>query len=101
MEPHLDDTVIGRFEHIQGDIADLVRRVNTRFGTLFRAEAAEVTPQSELGWHAMPNDIRRGIKRDLDIRFESALANSPALRRLLARADAIHARYLEANERHR
>jgi hypothetical protein len=73
--------------------------VNTRFGTLFRAEAAEVTPLSELGWHAMPNEIRTRIKADLERSFEETLKGSVSLRRLLSRAEAVHARYKDHDER--
>lgn len=47
----------------------------------------------------MPNEIRTRIKNDLERRFEDVLNKSPSLRRLLARAEAVHARYEERDER--
>ncbi|MDR9395854.1 MAG: hypothetical protein RI571_16350, partial [Roseovarius sp.] len=55
--------------------------------------------RDELGWHAMPNEIRTRIKSDLERRFEDALSGSASLRRLLLRAEAVHARYEERDER--
>lgn len=99
VEPRLNHIVIGRFEAVHNDLAGLVDRVNARFRTTFRSKASEDAPQSELGWHAMPNDIRDGIKRDLATRLDAELAGSPALRRLVARAEAVHDRYGETDER--
>lgn len=99
VEPWLDHAVIGRFEKVRGDVAGLVERVNARFGTSFRSKAEQIAPQPELGWHAMPNEIRERIKRDLEGRFDAALAGSASLRRLLDRAEAVHARFGEADER--
>lgn len=99
VEPTLDHTVIGQFECVRDDLEGLVERVNARFGTDFQTQATYTAPKSELGWHAMPNDVRDRIKHDLEVRFTSELDASPALRRLLARAGAVHARYGEADDR--
>ncbi len=93
--------VIARFEHVRRDVDELVRRVNERFGTTFHAEPIAMTPQPELGWHAMPNQLRDGIKETLSARFDAALSRSPRLRRTFRRANAVHARYCEADERAR
>jgi len=99
VERRLDHIVIGRFEIVRDDLAGLVERVNARFGTNFQSKATKETPPPELGWHAMPNEIRDRIKLNLDARFDTELAGSPALRRLVARSNAVHARYRKADER--
>lgn len=91
--------MIGRFEIVRDDLAGLVERVNARFGTNFQSKATKETPEPELGWHAMPNELRNRTKLDLDARFDTELAGSPALSRLVARANAVHARYRKADER--
>lgn len=99
VEQVLDQIVIGRFERVCNDIEGLVERVNARFGTTFKTQMRGAPPQAELGWHALPTDIREGIKRDLAARFEAEIAGSFSLRRLVARAEAVHARYGEVDER--
>ena len=47
----------------------------------------------------MPNEIRTRIKADLERSFDEALSGSASLRRLLARAEAVHARYKDHDER--
>ena len=98
VEPRLADVVIGRFEIVKNDLTGLVERVNIRFSTDFQTHAKIPAPRSELGWHAMPNEIRNRIKRDLEDQFETQLDASSSLRRLLRRAEAVHARYGEADE---
>ena len=94
VEPTLDHAVIGRFETVRNDVRGLVVRVNARFGTDFgTTDEGGTAPRGELGWHAMPNEIRTRIKADLERSFEEALSGSASLRRLLARAEAVHARY--------
>lgn len=99
LEPHLDYCVIGRFEKVQDDIGSLIQRVNARFGADFSAEEGNSGHGHELGWHAMPNAVRDGIKADLETRFNEAIATSHNLRRLVARAEAVHSRYVDADER--
>lgn len=98
VEPTLDHAVIGRFEVVRNDVPGLITRVNARFGTDFRTGGGSAE-REELGWHAMPNEIRTRIKSDLERRFEDALSGSASLRRLLSRAEAVHARYEERDER--
>lgn len=99
VEPHLNAVVIGRFESVREDIAPLVRRVNAVFGTDFRPDGAKRSPQPELGWHAMPNEVRNRIKTQLSASFDSEVAVSQSLQHLLARAEAVYGRYIEADER--
>lgn len=99
VEPTLDHTVIGRFDVVRGDVPDLIAKVNERFGTSFRTEGTDKSPKCGLGWHAMPNEIRKQIKGDLERRFERELRRSASLRRLLTRANTVHARYEERDER--
>ena len=98
VEPRLTDVVIGRFEIVKNDLTGLVERVNIRFGTDFQTHAKISAPRSELGWHAMPNEIRDRIKHHLDDQFEAELDASFSLRRLLRRAEAIHARYEKTDD---
>jgi len=86
---------------VQGDVGTLVRRINARFGTDFRAEDGDLRHRPKLGWHAMPNPIRDRLKADLEARFDATLAASARLRHLLTRAEGIHARYVDADERAR
>ena len=97
VEPRLDEAVIGRFDVGRNDIAGLVTRVNAHFSTYFRV-SSEYKVRSDLGWHAMPNEIRTKIKRELSGRFDSELKASASFRRLLSRAETVHARYEERNE---
>lgn len=98
VEPTLDHVVIGRFEMVRNDVPGLIARVNQRFGTDFGTTGASSATQGELGWHAMPNEIRKRIKDDLELRFADALSESASLRRLLKRAVAVHAHYEERDE---
>ena len=99
VEPTLDHAVIGRFEFVRSNVPGLITRVNARFGTDFRTVGRGSAEPRELGWHAMPNEIRTRIKSDLERRFEDALSGSASLRRLLSRAEAVHGRYEERDER--
>lgn len=99
VEPVLDHVVIGRFEAVRRDVPGLITRVNARFGTDFRTVGRGSAEPLELGWHAMPNEIRTRIKSDLERRFEDTLSGSASLRRLLSRAEAVHGRYEERDER--
>ena len=97
-ESTLDHVVIGRFEEVINDVSGLITRVNARFGTNFRTAGGGRAERSNLGWHAMPNEIRARIKKDLERRFETALMESSSLRRQLARAEGVHRRYVEQDE---
>jgi hypothetical protein len=99
VEPRLDQTVISHFERIRDDLVGPIERVNARFDTDIRARQIKDTPQPILGWHVLVNDIHDGIEQDIGARFQAKLAASEALRNLVAREEAVHARYLEANER--
>lgn len=98
VEPHLNRVVIGRFEAVVDDISPLIIRVNRQFSSDFSHNPLAATPQPQLGWHAMPNVIRDGIKDDLETSLAAALRSRSALRDLLARAQALHHRYGERNE---
>ena len=99
VEPHLKHLVIGRFDALRDEITDLVHSVNAQFGTRFNAAPGAASPQRELGWHAMPTPIRDRLKAEIRARVEADLAGSSGLRALMARAQAVHERYCEANER--
>lgn len=98
VEPHLEKTVIGRFDVIRDDLAGLIQRVNARFGTDFEAREPDDAPPVDLGWHALPSEQRNQLKQDIGNRFDEEFAKSGKLRRLVARAEAVHARYREADE---
>lgn len=99
VERKLDGVVIARFETLKDDISELIDRVNARFDSAFQAQALAATPQPKLGWHAMPTETRNTLKQKLTEAFLAEHAASPALQRLSARADAVYARYEEADAR--
>lgn len=98
IEPCLDRLVIGRFDRVRTDLPGIIRDLNQRFGCSFGWEdTSGPRKTAPLGWHALPNHVRNGIKADLDARFETALQRSAALRRSLRRAEAVHQRIEEAD----
>lgn len=99
IEPCLDRLVIGHFDRVRTDLPGIIRDLNKRFGRGFGYTNTQIAPEPKpLGWHALPNDIREGIKADLYAGFEHELKRSAALRISVLRAEAVHQRIEEADE---
>ena len=92
--PHGDKFVVAPFERVTCDLEGVIDDVNKRFGTSFRSSPAVLTPQHELGWHALPNPVRREVKVDLEEVFQRMLSMRPRLAALIDRCDALYGRLI-------
>lgn len=86
--PYTQGMVIAPFEEVTADISIMIRAVNARFGTAFAA--GPPLRETKLGYHAMPNHLRREIKSKLEEDFARKLESSSRLRSMLNAANALH-----------
>ena len=64
--PMRTKVVVARFADVTRDLAGMIAEVNMRYGTTFRTGPLLRTEEStDLGWHALPNEVRLAIKNDL------------------------------------
>jgi hypothetical protein len=86
--------VVAPFDEVTRDLQGLIERVNERFATSFAAKPMQAAArESTLGWHALPNELRSTIKREVAAAFDDALDQRPRLRALMARNDELYATF--------
>jgi|GEM_PF-1755712 len=98
-----DRIVIAPFEQATGNLTAVIRAVNRRFGSDFRAKPRKVQIERQkhgktrrFGWRSMPDPLREAVKAEVEAAFARALDRDRRLRSLVAEAETLYSRFVDA-----
>ena len=96
--PFRDGFVVALFPEVLQDFGQVIERVNAHFGTSFavfdHTEDNVHLIRERVGFHALPNDVRADIKRQVARAMDEEIQRKPALARTIAQAREWYKRFV-------